>query len=170
MPCACSASARVRWDLEWCSPKRSDQCTAWRVVRAHAADKAADLLLAHGATDKGRVRPVNEDCWAFEPSRGLCVVADGMGGHKAGDVAARIAVETIVSSVTTGVADSDWPFGFDPSLSDVGNRLRTAVQLAHMHILETAGSCWCSRRTASTACWTTNASNRSCWMRTTSKR
>jgi len=96
------------------------------------------MLLAHGATDKGRVRPVNEDCWAFEPSRGLCVVADGMGGHKAGDVAARIAVETIVSSVTTGVADSGWPFGFDPSLSDVGNRLRTAVQLAHMHILETA--------------------------------
>ena len=96
------------------------------------------MLLAHGATDKGRVRPVNEDCWAFEPSRGLCVVADGMGGHKAGDVAARIAVDTIVSSVTTGVADSDWPFGFDPSLSDVGNRLRTAVQLAHMHILETA--------------------------------
>ena len=55
------------------------------------------MLLAHGATDKGRVRPVNQDCWAIESTRGLCVVADGMGGHKAGEVAARIAVETIVA-------------------------------------------------------------------------
>ncbi len=101
------------------------------------------MLLAHGATDKGRVRPVNEDCWAFEPSRGLCVVADGMGGHKAGDVAARIAVETIVASIgrEPGNAGSDaarWPFGFDPSLSTAGNRLRTAIHLAHMQIVETS--------------------------------
>ena len=99
------------------------------------------MLLAHGATDKGRVRPVNEDCWAFDASHGLCVVADGMGGHKAGEVAARIAVETVVSSVTTKLAASsavDWPFGFDPSLSNAGNRLRTAIHLAHMQILEAA--------------------------------
>ena len=96
------------------------------------------MLRAHGITDKGRVRPINEDCWAFEPSRGLCVVADGMGGHKAGEVAARIAVETIVASVSTDQPDAEWPFGFDPSLSNAGNRLRTAIQLAHMHILETA--------------------------------
>src|SRR5712691_7306290 len=96
------------------------------------------MLLAHGATDKGRVRPVNEDCWAFEPARGLCVVADGVGGHKAGEVAARIAVETIVSFMTSSASDAEWPFGFDPSLSNVGNRLRTAIQLAHMHILEAA--------------------------------
>ena len=98
------------------------------------------MLLAHGTTDKGRVRPINEDCWAFESSHALCVVADGMGGHKAGEVAARIAVDTIVSAVTTSSAvDADeWPFGFDPSLSAAGNRLRTAIHLAHMHILETA--------------------------------
>jgi PPM family protein phosphatase len=95
------------------------------------------VLLAHGATDKGRVRPINQDYWAFEPSRGLCVVADGMGGHRAGEVAARLAVDTIVSFVkeSDGV---EWPFGFDPSLSNVGNRLRTAVHLAHMHVLERA--------------------------------
>jgi len=98
------------------------------------------LLLAHGSTDKGRVRPTNQDCWAFDAAHGLCVVADGMGGHRAGEVAARIAVETIVSSVTTSPAipDHEWPFGFDPSLSNASNRLRTAIQLAHMHILETA--------------------------------
>jgi protein phosphatase len=96
------------------------------------------VLRAHGITDKGRVRPINEDCWAFLPSRGLCVVADGMGGHQAGEVAARIAVETIVASVSSSEHDVEWPFGFDPSLSNTGNRLRTAIQLAHMHILETA--------------------------------
>jgi serine/threonine protein phosphatase PrpC len=96
------------------------------------------VLRAHGITDKGRVRPINEDCWAFEASRGLCVVADGMGGHKAGEVAARIAVETIVASVVASEPAAEWPFGFDPSLSNTGNRLRTAIQLAHMHVLETA--------------------------------
>ena len=98
------------------------------------------MLLAHGATDKGQVRPINQDCWAFAPAHRLCVVADGMGGHKAGEVAARIAVETIVNAVTTAGADGDaeWPFGFDPSFSTGGNRLRTAVHLAHMHILEAA--------------------------------
>jgi len=102
--------------------------------------RIAVLLLAHGATDKGRVRLINQDCWAFDAAHGLCVVADGMGGHKAGEVAARIAVETIVSSVTTSPAipEHEWPFGFDPSLSTASNRLRTAIQLAHMHILETA--------------------------------
>ncbi len=102
------------------------------------------MLQAYGATDKGRVRPINEDCWAFEPTRGLCVVADGMGGHKAGEVAARLAVETIIASLTGETSASPdafaarWPFGFDPSLSEAGNRLRTAIQLAHMHVLETA--------------------------------
>ena len=96
------------------------------------------MLLAHGETDKGRVRPINQDCWAFEPSHRLCIVADGMGGHKAGEVAARIAVDTIVGFLTGAEAGTEWPFGFDPSLSNVGNRLRTAIQLAHMHILETA--------------------------------
>ncbi len=99
------------------------------------------MLQAFGATDKGRVRPINEDCWAFEPTRGLCVVADGMGGHKAGEVAARLAVETVIASLTgdsPGAFAARWPFGFDPSLSEAGNRLRTAIQLAHMHVLETA--------------------------------
>jgi PPM family protein phosphatase len=96
------------------------------------------VLRAHGVTDKGRVRPVNEDYWAFEAAQGLCVVADGMGGHNAGEIAARVAVETIVTFLTTRTSDSHWPFGFDPALSAAGNRVRTAIQLAHMQVLETA--------------------------------
>jgi serine/threonine protein phosphatase PrpC len=114
---------------------RTDTSAGFPIKRIQA------VLLASGATDKGRVRPVNEDWWAFEQSHGLCVVADGVGGHKAGEVAARLAVETVIDFLTgelPGRAVTEWPFGFDPSVSPAGNRLRTAIQLAHMRILETA--------------------------------
>jgi serine/threonine protein phosphatase PrpC len=56
-------------------------------------------LRAYGLTDKGRVRPTNEDCFAIQEELGLCVVADGMGGHNAGEIAARIAVDAVVDCV-----------------------------------------------------------------------
>ena len=94
------------------------------------------MLRAYGLTDKGRVRPTNEDCFAIQEELGLCVVADGMGGHNAGEVAARLAVDAVVHFIAE--PDEGWPFGFDPSLSDEGNRLRTAILLANMQILEAA--------------------------------
>jgi serine/threonine protein phosphatase PrpC len=114
------------------------------------------VLRAFGLTDKGRIRPTNEDCFAIEEELGLCVIADGMGGHNAGEVAARLAVDAIVdivgarfrspeSDASFGAAsrgsDVDaaaWPFGYDPTLSADGNLLRTAVHLANVQILETA--------------------------------
>jgi len=94
------------------------------------------VLRAYGISDKGRERPTNEDCFAIDEAHRLCVVADGMGGHNAGEVAARLAVDTIVESVREGVSGS--PFGVDPSLSSAGNQLRTAIYFAHARILETA--------------------------------
>jgi protein phosphatase len=98
------------------------------------------VLRAYGVTDKGRVRPTNEDCLAIDEHCGLCVVADGMGGHNAGEVAAQMAVEAVVAFIAGGRADQrvDWPFGFDESLSEAGNRLRTAVHLANQQILDRA--------------------------------
>jgi len=98
------------------------------------------VLLAYGITDKGRVRPTNEDCFAVEEALGLCVVADGMGGHNAGEVAARLAVDAVVAFVAERSATprSDWPFGYDRSLSIDGNVLRTGILLANVQILEAA--------------------------------
>ena len=102
-------------------------------------------LRAYGLTDQGRVRPTNEDCFAIQEELGLCVIADGMGGHNAGEVAARLAVDAVMDIVREGSAslsggpDLDaWPFGFDPSLSSDGNLLRTAIHLAGVQIREAA--------------------------------
>jgi len=54
-------------------------------------------LIAAGMTHPGRVRPHNEDALVCEPQRGLIAVIDGMGGEAAGEVAAAIAREQILS-------------------------------------------------------------------------
>jgi len=95
------------------------------------------VLLAYGRTDKGR-RPTNEDCFTIQAELGLCVIADGMGGHNAGEVAARLAVDAVVEFVRS--SDRTWPFGYDAALSVEGNVLRTSVHLAHVRILEAASS------------------------------
>lgn len=56
-------------------------------------------LTAAGRTDTGRKRPHNEDAIRLEPRDGLVVLADGMGGYSAGEVASQIAVDTVVSTV-----------------------------------------------------------------------
>jgi protein phosphatase len=94
-------------------------------------------LSAYGATHPGR-RASNEDALLVEPALGLFVVADGMGGHKAGEVASRIAVDAIRDFINESRASSDltWPFGLDPELSIDANRLRTAVRVANERVLE----------------------------------
>ena len=68
----------------------------------------------------------------------LCVIADGMGGHNAGELAARTAVDAVLD-VVRGRQRIGWPFGFNPSFSEAGNLIRTAIYLANMRVLEEAG-------------------------------
>src|SRR5918996_5028982 len=86
------------------------------------------------ASDPGLRRTSNEDCYSTRPDIGLFVVADGMGGHVAGEVASRIAVEAISAFIEeTAGADKNrtWPFPFDPSISLEANRLKAAFRLAN---------------------------------------
>lgn len=53
----------------------------------------------------GRVREINQDCLIASPERGLFIVADGMGGHLAGEKASLSAVETIESLLTAEAID-----------------------------------------------------------------
>lgn len=94
------------------------------------------MLRAFGVTDKGRIRPTNEDCFAVREDLGLVVIADGMGGHNAGEVASRLAVDTVVDGCET--PPESWAFGYDEALTRDGNLLRTAIHRANVTILETA--------------------------------
>jgi protein phosphatase len=105
------------------------------------------VLRAFGISDTGRVRPSNEDCFAIDDRLALCIVADGMGGHNAGEVASRMTVDAVSefvqqwSTVESADApdpdlDKTWPFGYDAHLSKDGNLLRTAIQIANVQILE----------------------------------
>jgi protein phosphatase len=89
-------------------------------------------------TDVGRKRKGNEDSVFVNPESSLFVVADGMGGHAAGEVASRLAVDAINDFIvlTSGDDEITWPFGLDENMSYDGNRLKTAVRFANKKVLE----------------------------------
>jgi protein phosphatase len=93
--------------------------------------------VAAGITDVGLQRDHNEDSFAILADQQLFIVADGMGGHRAGDVASRLATEAIVDFFrATATDDATWPFHFDARLSEEENRLLTGIRLANRQIIE----------------------------------
>ncbi|HTV50562.1 MAG TPA: Stp1/IreP family PP2C-type Ser/Thr phosphatase [Steroidobacteraceae bacterium] len=92
-----------------------------------------------GKTDTGKVREHNEDTIAFDPDIGLLVLADGMGGYNAGEVASGIAVKTIVNLVRESVEREDMS-SHDPetSMSRPSIILRDAIHRANKIIYQTA--------------------------------
>ncbi len=93
--------------------------------------------IAAGLSDVGLQREHNEDSFVVLKEYDLFVVADGMGGHRAGDVASKLATETISEFFkSTANEDVTWPFHFDTNLSEEENRLLTGIRVANRQIFE----------------------------------
>lgn len=94
-------------------------------------------IVSAASSHPGLRREENEDSHRTRPDLGLYVVADGMGGHNAGEVASRLAVEAIeafVADTRDGDPNRTWPVPYDASLSLDGNRLKAAFRLANRRI------------------------------------
>jgi len=93
--------------------------------------------IAAGQSDVGLQREHNEDSYVVLKEYDLFVVADGMGGHRAGDVASKLATDTISEFFkSTANDDVTWPFHFDTNLSEEENRLLTGIRVANRQIFE----------------------------------
>ena len=98
------------------------------------------MITYHGETDVGRRRTLNEDNIFAGDS--LFIVCDGMGGHKAGEVASKVATDAIATFVARSSEDPEitWPYGFEAGASHEGNRLRTAIMLANRAVFRKSAS------------------------------
>jgi serine/threonine protein phosphatase PrpC len=94
-------------------------------------------VVSAAVTHKGLRRESNEDAFRERPDLGLYVVADGMGGHQAGEVASGMAAE-VIESFIADTRDADlnqtWPFPYDTARSIDANRLIAAFRLANRRV------------------------------------
>ncbi len=95
-----------------------------------------------GLTDVGLKRKGNEDAFFLDDDLKLYVVADGMGGHQAGEVASGIVVKTVQDTMRQFRTQPDGPMdeAVDKSLSPEADRLAASIRKSNMAVYETAGT------------------------------
>ena len=99
------------------------------------------MLQYHGISDRGCVRVDNEDRILMDRDLGAFVVADGMGGHRHGELAAELAITTLKYYLDSSrsLREFSWPFGYNFKLSLEANRLVTGILLANRQIWKRSG-------------------------------
>jgi serine/threonine protein phosphatase PrpC len=99
------------------------------------------VLQCHGISDTGCVRPDNEDRILMDMGLGFFVVADGMGGHRHGELAAELAINTLRYYLESSRdrRELTWPFGYNFNLSFEANCLVTGILLANRQIWKRSG-------------------------------
>lgn len=91
-------------------------------------------MLSAGLTDKGRVRGHNEDSFLDAPQQNLWVVADGMGGHTAGDVASKMIVERL-AKVTPAADPATFLDAVEHELHAVNEALRQHAKERNVQLI-----------------------------------
>ena len=94
------------------------------------------MIESYALTDIGCTRKENQDRVLADHNLGLFAVADGMGGHQHGEIAAEVAISSLryYVEITRESFDATWPFGYNFDISQDANRLSTAIQLANQQV------------------------------------
>ncbi len=96
-------------------------------------------FITTGLTDVGLCRPNNEDCFCIDQEIPLFLVADGMGGHAAGEVASKMAAQVVVDYVRNARSGVQTFVGeYDSNFSERSNQVASAVRLANQTLYEAA--------------------------------
>ena len=98
------------------------------------------VIESAGITDRGKKRQLNEDDLFLDDALGLYLVADGMGGHRAGEIASKLVVETISNYVKDSkeTGNNEKAMDYDETLSLEANRLLSGIQLSNKVVHEAA--------------------------------